>query len=389
MKKRWIGITLAVLLLTNGMTFYLAKRETVFGNDLSPQEAIKMQYLKTFIKKNYLRKVDEKKFYTGQLKGIVASLEDPYSEYYTKKEMQDLMDFTQASFYGVGMVLAPGDDDLITVVSAIKDSPADKAGITTGDKIIKVNSKDYRGENLSQAVEAMKGKEDTKVDLQILKKDEGVKTLTLVRKKISLDTVISQKLEGNLAYIGIQQFSDHTAEEFSNHVKKVVDENTKGLILDLRGNPGGVMDGATEIADQLLGKGLIVSAKDREGKIVDKVESDEKALDLPMVVLMNKGSASASEILAGALKDHKRATLVGDQSYGKGVIQIVKTFPGGDGIKLTVAEYFTPNGVSIDKKGIAPDVKVDLDPNAKGIGLNFYKEDKQLQKAVDLLKDKN
>lgn len=389
MKKRWTFMTLSLLLVTNLFTFYISNRGTVFSNSLTGQQAIKMEYLKEFIKKNYLRKVDESKFYEGQLKGIVASLGDPYSEYYSKEEMQELMDFTSASFYGVGIVLSPGADNKITVVSAIKGSPADQAGLSAGDKIIKVNGKDFAGDQLTKAVKEIKGKENTKVQLQVLKAGSNkLEDYQLERKKISLDTVISKKLDQDMGYIGITQFSDHTAKEFNQHLNKLQRQGIKSLILDLRRNPGGYMDAATEIADSLLPQGTIVTAKNRDGKLVENVQSDPRAVNLPMVVIINKGSASASEILAGALKDHKKATLVGEGSYGKGVIQIVKKFPKGDGLKLTVAEYFTPNGVSIDKKGIQPDIKVKLPENVKGIGLDYLKTDSQLNKAREILKNK-
>lgn len=389
MKKRWIFMTLSLLLVTNLLTFYFSKKDSVFSNSLTGKQAIKMEYLKEFIKKNYLGEVDEGKFYEGQLKGIVASLGDPYSEYYSKEEMQELMDFTSASFYGVGIVLSPGEDNRITVVSAIKGSPADQAGLSAGDKIIKINGKDFMGDQLTKAVEEIKGKENTKVQIQVLKSDSNkLEDYQLERKKISVDTVISKKLDQDIGYIGITQFSDHTSKEFDQHLNKLQKQGIKGLILDLRGNPGGYMDAATAIADTLLPQGTIVTAKNRAGKLVENVQSDNRALNLPMVVVMNKGSASASEILAGALKDHKKATLVGETSYGKGVIQIVKTFPKGDGLKLTVAEYFTPNGVSIDKKGIQPDVQIKLPENIKGIGLDYLETDSQLNKAREILKDK-
>lgn len=389
MKKRWVFMTLSLLLVTNLFTFYISNKGTVFSNSLTGQQAIKMEYLKEFIKKNYLRKVDESKFYEGQLKGIVASLGDPYSEYYSKEEMQELMDFTSASFYGVGIVLSPGEDNKITVVSAIKGSPADQAGLSAGDKIIKVNGKDFAGDQLTKAVKEIKGKENTKVQLQVLKAGSNkLEDCQLERKKISIDTVISKKLDQDMGYIGITQFSDHTAKEFNQHLNKLQRQGIKSLILDLRGNPGGYMDAATEIADSLLPQGTIVTAKNRDGKLVENVQSDPRAVNLPIAVIINKGSASASEILAGALKDHKKATLVGEGSYGKGVIQIVKKFPKGDGLKLTVAEYFTPNGVSIDKKGIQPDVKVKLPENVKGIGLDYLKTDSQLNKAREILKNK-
>ena len=389
MKKRWVVTTIALLLVTNLFTLYFSNKGTIFSNGLTTKETIKMEYLKDFVKKNYLREVDEDKFYVGQLKGIVASLGDPYSEYYTKEELQELMDFTTASFCGVGMVLSPGDDNLITVISAIKGSPAQEAGITAGDKIIKVNGKDYMASQLTEAVEVIKGEEGSQVKIQILKAEsQKLQDLELTRKKISIDTVISKKLDQDIGYIGITQFSDHTSQEFDKHLDGLKKQGLKGLIIDLRGNPGGVMEGATEIADTLLPKGTIVTAKNRQGKVVENIQSDDRSLNVPMVVLMNKGSASASEILAGALKDHEKATIVGETSYGKGVIQILKKFPKGDGVKLTVAEYFTPKGVSIDKKGIKPDTEIKNPENIKGIGLDYIQTDAQLKKAKEILKNK-
>ena len=389
MKKRWIVTTIALLLVTNLFTLYFSNKGTIFSNGLTTKETIKMEYLKDFVKKNYLREVDEDKFYVGQLKGIVASLGDPYSEYYTKEELQELMDFTTASFCGVGMVLSPGDDNLITVISAIKGGPAQEAGITAGDKIIKVNGKDYMASQLTEAVEVIKGEEGSQVKIQILKAEsQKLQDLELTRKKISIDTVISKKLDQDIGYIGITQFSDHTSQEFDKHLDGLKKQGLKGLIIDLRGNPGGVMEGATGIADTLLPKGTIVTAKNRQGKVVENIQSDDRSLNVPMVVLMNKGSASASEILAGALKDHEKATIVGETSYGKGVIQILKKFPKGDGVKLTVAEYFTPKGVSIDKKGIEPDTEIKNPENIKGIGLDYIQTDAQLKKAKEILKNK-
>lgn len=381
MKKRHIVIVIILLLVTNVLTAIIVGQ--VLTGDVAFK--IKSESLKALVQKHYLREVSEEDFKVGELKGIVDSLEDPYSEYLTEEEYSLLLEQTSGKFYGIGVQVAPGEDNLITVISPIKDTPADKAGIKTGDKIIGVNDKEYTALELQEAITNIKGEKGTKVKLKILKREGSIETVEVERDEIKVDTIISDVLEGQIGYIGIIEFDEGTGEDFVNTLKNQMDEGIQGLIIDVRGNPGGIVKEVVKVCDVLLPEGNIVSAKNRSGKNVFSFDSDPEGIDIPIVVLINEGSASASEILAAAIKDHNRGELIGKQTYGKGVVQSVIPFPGGDGIKLTTSEYFTPNGVNIDGEGIKPTIEVTLPEDITGIGLEHKEEDTQLQKAIELL----
>ncbi len=344
--------------------------------------------LESFVKQNYLYDVNEKQLLNGELKGLVAGLKDPYSEYYTKEEYDRLMEFTTGKFYGIGVVITRGEDNLITVISPIKDSPADLAGIKAGDKILKVGDEEFTGDKLQEATNVMKGDKGTDIKITVLKKDSGkTEDLTIKRDEIKVDTVHSQIID-DIGYIGITQFDDTTGKDFEKALRELEKKEVKGLILDLRRNPGGVVDTAAHIADLLLPKGIIVYAEDKNGKRDFEFNSDENHYDKPIVVLVNEGSASASELLSGALRDYKRATIVGKNTFGKGIVQTANRFPNGDGIKLTTSEYFLPSGKSIHKLGVKPDVEVELNKDTQGIGPEFKSTDNQLQKAIEILDTK-
>lgn len=390
MKKRTGILFLAVLILTNLLTFRLAGGGKLPAG-MDTQKLMKLQAVEDYVKENYLREVNEEDFFTGQLKGVVNSLNDPYSEYLTKDDLKRLSEVTSGTFYGVGIVVSPGEDNLITVISPIKNTPADRAGIKAGDKIIKVNDKEYTASEMQDAVDAMKGEKGTKVKLQILTSTEDnteIRNVDIVRDEVRVDTIIKDRI-GNFGYIGITQFSELTASDFHKALAQLRQEGMDGLILDLRGNPGGIVEAATSIADELLPEGTIVTSKNREGEVVDEYKSDAAHLEVPLVVLINRGSASASEILSGAIKDYKAGVLIGETTFGKGVIQVVRQFPGGDGIKLTTAEYFTPNGVNIHGVGIEPDIPVAPNKDGTGIGVDYLDQDVQLQRAVEELKNMN
>ena len=385
MKKRKIrNIVLVVLLLvgTNIITFF-----SVMGIVLGDGgKFTKIAILEKYIKDNYLYDVSDEDFLNGELKGVVAALNDPYSEYYTKDEFKQLMDFTAGNFYGIGVEITKGEDNLITVITPIKDSPAERAGIKSGDKIIKVEGEEFSGDNLTDAVKKMKGEEGTKVNITVYSpKTTSTKDLELTREKIQVRSVISKKLN-DIGYVGIIQFSENTANEFKEQVENLKNQGIQSLILDLRGNPGGIVDSAAEICDYILPEGEIVYAKNKEGKIVFNFKSDNNSLNMPLVVLINEGSASASEIVAGAIQDYKAGTIIGMKSFGKGIVQTSgKIFDGG--IKLTTAEYFTPNGRNIHKKGIIPDIEIKEPEDIKGIGIDFMDTDTQLKKAIEVLSE--
>ncbi|MBL7574797.1 carboxyl-terminal processing protease [Peptoniphilus asaccharolyticus DSM 20463] len=374
-----------LLLVTNFFTFVMATGGFIH---VDRDKYTQLAKLESFVKQNYLYDVNEKQLLNGELKGLVAGLKDPYSEYYTREEYDRLMEFTTGKFYGIGVVITRGEDNLITVISPIKDSPADLAGIKAGDKILKVGDEEFTGDKLQEATNVMKGDKGTDIKITVLKKDSGkTEDLTIKRDEIKVDTVHSQIID-DIGYIGITQFDDTTGKDFEKALRELEKKEVKGLILDLRRNPGGVVDTAAHIADLLLPKGIIVYAEDKNGKRDFEFNSDENHYDKPIVVLVNEGSASASELLSGALRDYKRATIVGKNTFGKGIVQTANRFPNGDGIKLTTSEYFLPSGKSIHKLGVKPDVEVELNKDTQGIGPEFKSTDNQLQKAIEILDTK-
>ena len=342
--------------------------------------------LERFLKKYYLRsdEITEKDFIEGRKKGTVAALNDPYSQYFDEEEYKQFMESTTGEFFGIGVQIgAVEGSKLITVIAPIKGSPAEAAGLKSGDKIVSVDGVEYTVDEMDEAVKHIKGDKGTTVTLGILSEGDGrVRDVKITRDEIHMESVITGSI-GDIAYIGLTQFEENTVDEFTEAMKAAAGK--KGLILDLRGNPGGILEAAVGISDQLLPEADIVSAKDNRDKEVFHYTSDEESWNKPIVVLVNGGSASASEIVAGALKDNKAATLVGEKTYGKGVVQTLVPLPGGGGIKLTTSEYFTPSGVSIQDKGIEPDVKVSLPEDVQAIGLEHRDQDTQLQKAIAII----
>lgn len=351
----------------------------------------KVMALEDFIKKNYLKDVNEEDLIEGQIKGMFKALGDPYSVYMTKEEFADFMEHTKGTYYGIGVIVTPGEDNLITVVAPIEDTPGERAGIKTGDKIIKVNGKEFTADKMDDAVKMMKGKPGTSVNITILRTDDNGNhkfiDLNIVREEIRLKTVKSKMLKNKIGYIRIISFDELTYDDFKKHLKKLKNNGMKGLIIDLRNNPGGLLSECAQIADELMGEGVIVYTETKN-KEREYLKSDSKKLGLPLVLLVNGGSASASEILAGAIKDTKTGILVGTKTFGKGIVQRIKPLSDGSGFKLTVSEYFTPNGTNIHGIGITPDVIVELPEDVQRIGVDNIKEDIQLKKAIEIIKSK-
>ncbi len=403
-KKKVITLMVVLLLITNAITFSLTNLMSVTFNNkayvsLAEYNKLKSVYneyskiisVGNYVKQNYLRDVDESKLVDGQLKGMLQSLEDPYSTYMTKDEFASFLQQTSGTYAGIGIVVTPGDDNLITVVSPIEDTPGERAGIKSGDKIIKVNGVEYLGENMDKAVKVMKGEPNTKVTLTILRKDKEGKNdifdLEITREIIRLVTVKSNIIDDNIGYIKITSFDELTYKDFKTELDKLGRRGIKGLIIDLRNNPGGLLDICVKIADELLGEGDIVYTQTKSGKRTYE-KSGKSMVDYPLVLLVNGGSASASEILAGAIKDHNRGTLVGTTTFGKGVVQRIKDLDDGSGLKLTISEYFTPNGTNIHGIGITPDIVIELPEGVEEIGVDNLKEDIQLRTAIDEIKSK-
>lgn len=403
-KKKTILIVVILLIVTNIFTFSLTNLMTLRFNDkiVIPKE--EYQYLKgvyeefskvlgirEYINKSYLRDVDNEALSEGVIKGMVQALKDPYSVYMTADEFTSFTDQTAGVYGGIGVIVTPGEDNLITVVSPIEGTPGERAGLKTGDKILRVNGVEFYAENMDEAVKVMKGKPNTSVNITIMRKDKNNNNETLdieiVREEIRLITVKSDIIEKDIGYLKITSFDEITYEDFKKHLTSLEKANVKGLVLDLRNNPGGLLNICAEIADELLGEGDIVYTQTKDGTR-EYLRSNKKQNNLPLVMLVNEGSASASEILAGAVKDHNRGELIGTTTFGKGVVQRIRDLTDGSGIKLTVSEYFTPKGTNIHGIGITPDIIIELNEEVEGIGLEYLKDDNQLQKAIEVLRAK-
>lgn len=398
MKKFGKALILVLLLAAvGGGGFILGNNMQAVPGASTDEQAADRRILKNInlyreaIQSDYLFPYKKEDLEMGIYKGLFWGLKDPYSEYYTAEEYKRLMEDTTGKFAGVGLVITAGEDNLITVVSPIANTPAAKAGLKAGDKIVEVDGQAYAGKELQEATEHMRGKPKTSVELTVQRVING-KTQTshvkLVREMIEVDTVIGKLMPDNIGYLQISSFEQVTAKDFKKEWEALEKQGAKKFIIDLRNNPGGLLTSCEEIADALLGKATIVTTVDNKGK-KDASTSDEAQYKEPLVVLANGGSASASEILLGALRDNKRAKSVGEKTFGKGIVQQI--YPLGEngkdgGFKLTMAEYLTPNGEKIHGKGITPDIVVKAPEQAKGMGPDFLKEDPQLQRALQEVK---
>ena len=388
LKKVFIGLGLCLLVYLSFSVWNATGKRTAIANENGIPLA-KINKIENLIDQYYLFDIDKNKQQEGAVEGYVKALGDPYSEFLTKEEMDSLNQQTEGEYAGVGIVVTPSETGAITVVSAIKGSPAFEKGIKKDDIILKINGKDYNASQMNDAVKVMKGKPNTDVKLTIARmenKTSKIFDVNITRRMISLTTVNSQKI-GDIGYINITQFDRKTDKEFIEQYENLKKQNVKSIVLDLRNNPGGLLDSTVKIADYLLPKGVIVKTVDKNKK-EDIQKSDASEQNLPMVVLVNGSSASASEILTGALKDYKKATIVGEKTFGKGIVQTIIPMEKGEGLKLTISEYFSPKGNKIHKQGITPDVVIKLNEKAKGIGVEYMKEDNQLQKALEILNKK-
>ena len=304
----------------------------------------------------------KQELYEAAMTGIVNGLDDPYSEYLTKKDLESFTEDLDGEYVGVGMSIDKRKDAPLVVVSPFVGSPAAKAGIKIGDKIIKIDGKDILPLNANETVNMLKGKQGTKVEVEIVR--EGKKDpfkVTLIRDNIKLEMVESRMLENKIGYVSLLKFGNHTGEEIRKHVEDLQTQGMKGLILDLRSNPGGSLKEAQDISSLFITQDMVVYLKYKNGQETKYNRTMKNLGNFSMIVLVNGGSASASEIVTGALKDYKRATIIGQKTFGKGIVQEVMPLNDGDALKLTIAQYFTPNGNYIHEKGIEPDIKVDME----------------------------
>lgn len=382
---------LFTIIITALVTCFLTTAVNGFIDSLTRSEAMeKISLVKKMLLEYSLFDLDEEMIADYASVGMAASVGDPYTVYYPKEEFSSYKTNIFSSYVGVGAVLSANmEEDVIEIVSTVKDGPADKAGLKAGDKILDIDGKHYGAEQLTEASTHLKnGDEGTDVKVTVLRKDEGQLELNITREKVIKKSVESKMLENDIGYIKISGFegkldnaTKDTYDEFMENFSGLKSAGIKNLIIDLRDNPGGDLNVVCNIADELLPKGIITYTEDKYGKR-ETIYSDKDEVDIPIVVLVNEGSASASEVLTGALKDYKKATVVGTKTYGKGIVQNVFPFPDGSGMSITTAKYFTPNGECIHGVGITPDIVVE----AESEDLSNSENDNQLQKAIDIIK---
>jgi carboxyl-terminal processing protease len=347
-----------------------------------------IEELQAYVQTNYYKDITEEKILEGMKKGIFDVLEDPYSVFMNEEEFVDYMESSSGEYPGIGIYLAPNEANEIEIVSPIEDTPADRAGLIAKDLIVGVNGETVNADVMDEAIATIKGDPGTPVTLTIYRPSKKEKfDVEIVREWIDIKVVKSEMLDDKMGYLRLSMFDEQAAPEFEKHMNALIADGAKGVIIDLRQNPGGYLDQCVEIADMLLGKEMIVYTESRNGEDEEYL-SDAQKFDVQLVVLVDSGSASASEILTGALKDHKSATIVGTTTFGKGVVQIVKPYNANTGFKLTTSQYFTPNGENIHGVGIEPDVIIELDEGYNELENPTKADDNQLQKAIEIMNGK-
>jgi carboxyl-terminal processing protease len=396
--RRFIsGILVGFLCAALGLSaclIVLMYRNTVIRNSikqpvselLNETTLSKIESLENVIDTYYYKEdIDKQAEANGIYKGLMDSLGDPYTVYYTESELEKLMSDTKGVYYGIGAYVSLDTTiNMPRISGVIPGSPAESSNLCINDVIYEVDGTSTQGMTLEEVVTLIKGEAGTQVHLSLVRTGEADNVeVDVTRREIEVPTVNTKMLEDDIGYLQITEFDEITTSQFIEGMADLRSQNIKGLIIDLRSNPGGSLATVCDIARQLLPKGNIVYTEDRDGNRENYTCDGKNEIDIPVVVLVNQYSASASEILAGALKDYKKATLVGITTYGKGIVQRIFDLRDGTAVKMTVSSYFTPNGINIHGVGIAPDVEVELDSEAYAKD----KTDNQLDKAIEVMKD--
>ena len=364
-------------------------KQTAKDNVLDQAAIKKVDELLSYIDLYYNDSYKEKDIRNAIYKGTLSGLGDPYSVYYTVDEYKDLQTSTNGNYYGIGAALSQNAKTMeVTVVKVYEGTPAEEAGLKNGDEILSVDKYEATSMELSNLVKKIRGKEGTNVHLKVYRSQTGENLeFDVERKNVDIPSVDSKMLSDGIGYIQISEFQSNTAKQFKKALVALEKEDMKGLIVDVRSNPGGLVTSVVDILDQILPEGTVVYTEDKYGK-KETYTSDASCIHYPMAVLVNGDSASASEIFAGAIKDYDYGTLIGTKTFGKGIVQTVFPLENGDAIKITTAKYYTPKGHYIHGKGIQPDIKLEYKYSGPEDESYDMKYDNQLQKAISVVKEK-
>lgn len=391
-KRFWLGVfagfLAAVFLLAGAWSVWqlsgLGSRGDFTSDSISKEDIEdKLDQINGLIEKYYLYgdEIDEDALIDGIYSGYASALGDPYTEYYDKEETQALLETTSGEFSGIGATMSMSvDSGEITIVNVYKDSPADKAGLQEGDILYQVDDKETAGEDLDTVVSWIKGGQGTDVTLHVLRDGEEIET-TATRDIIEIQTVEYEMKDGQIAYIAVSEFDDVTYEQFKTALDDLEAQGMQGLVIDLRGNPGGNLSTVTDMLKLLLPEGTIVSTKDKYGNTEEITCDGSNEFTKPLAVLVNQYSASASEIFSGAIQDYGIGQIVGMTTYGKGVVQQLMDLGDGTYLKVTIAEYYTPGGRSINGVGVEPDVEVEYEYDPEN-----PEADNQLDRALEVVR---
>lgn len=382
-----IGIMIAIMVLLVFNTVSLSYKIFI-KKDYNYEAKAKAIY--NLMNDQYVGNLENEKIFDGLYTGMVALATDKYSRYISKDDFESYKISTSGNYVGIGCKTSINVDDYsIYIVSLYEDSPASEAGLEPNDKILKVNNMAVNYDNYDQAISNIRGEEGSKVTLTI-KRGEKIFDVDVTRKDVDVPTVGGTIIDNSIGYIKIEGFESVTYDQYKDVYDNLRKQNIKSIIIDLRNNPGGLLDIVTKIADDIVPEGVITYTEDKNGK-KEYINSTKGEIDIPLVVLVNENSASASELLTAAIKDTQKGTVVGKNTYGKGVVQTTFPFKDGSAVKLTTAKYYTPKGVCIDGVGVAPDIVVDNTNDFVLESLNSDKascdtlNDAQLKKAVELL----
>ena len=349
----------------------------------------KIKYLENMIDEEYLGEISTDKLEEGVYAGLIYGLGDVYSRYYTKDEYEQESVTTEGSYVGIGVAMQKYTAGGVQIVECYKGSTAEEAGVKVDDVITAINGEDITDTELQDVVSMIKDNEDKDVVLTVQRKGEDTQEITVKVSNVELPSVFGEMLDENTGYIQITEFKGVTVEQYEEVFADLKEQGMERLVVDLRDNPGGLLNVVCDILRDILPEGLIVYTEDKNGNRSEETCDGKNPLDMPLAVLVNGNSASASEIFAGAVKDYGIGTIVGTTTYGKGVVQSIRQLSDGSAVKLTIANYYTPKGNSINKTGIQPDVEVELSPELLNQEEITHEEDNQLQAALNSLDAKN